>query len=532
MLCCNCSLDRETASTNKMATDPVKNRMHVFKNTGKDVDEMRRRRNEVTVELRKNKREETLQKRRNVPIGDSTDEDDIERTLASIDLEELVRNAANPEIPDQQLTAVQQCRKLLSSDKNPPIDELIATGVLPILVACLSRAEHPALQFEAAWALTNIASGNSAQTNKVVHAGAVPLFLQLLMSPHENVCEQAVWALGNIIGDGPMLRDYVIELGVVKPLLSFIKPEIPITFLRNVTWVIVNLCRSKDPPPPVVTIQELLPALHFLITHTDINVLVDTIWAISYVTDGGNEQIQMVIDSGIVPKLIPLLSHKDVKAQTAALRAVGNIVTGTDEQTQVVLNCDALSHLPELLSHQKEKICKEAVWFLSNITAGNKHQVQAIIDAGLLPKIVENLTKGEFQTQKEAAWAVSNLSISGTKEQVAALINCGVIPPFCNLLTCKDTTVINVVLDGLLNMLKMAGDNADQVANMIEECGGIDKIEELQSHEKVEIYKMAYDIIEQYFAGEEVDESLVPAAAESGFQFEPAADAPSDGFRF
>lgn len=33
---------------------------------------MRRRRNEVTVELRKNKREETLQKRRNVPITDST----------------------------------------------------------------------------------------------------------------------------------------------------------------------------------------------------------------------------------------------------------------------------------------------------------------------------------------------------------------------------------------------------------------------------------------------------------------------------
>lgn len=117
---------------------------------------------------------------------------------------------------------------------------------------------------------------------------AVPLFLRLLQSPHQNVCEQAVWALGNIIGelflvptqvcqnihntravcmmcvcvcvlsgDGPQCRDYVISLGVVNPLLSFISPSIPITFLRNVTWVMVNLCRHKDPPPPMETILEV-----------------------------------------------------------------------------------------------------------------------------------------------------------------------------------------------------------------------------------------------------------------------------------
>lgn len=59
------------------------------------------------------------------------------------------------------------------------------------------------------------------------------------------------------LGDGPQCRDYVISLGVVKPLLSFINPSIPITFLRNVTWVIVNLCRNKDPPPPMETVQEV-----------------------------------------------------------------------------------------------------------------------------------------------------------------------------------------------------------------------------------------------------------------------------------
>ena len=212
--------------------------------------------------------------------------------------------------PSKQLAAVQAARKLLSSDRNPPIDALIKSGILPVLVDCLSATNNPSLQFEAAWALTNIASGTSQQTQAVVEANAVPLFLELLRSPHQNVCEQAVWALGNIIGDGPHLRDYVISLGVVQPLLGFITPEIPISFLRNVTWVVVNLCRSKDPPPPVQTIREILPALNMLIHHADLNILVDTVWALSYLTDGGNEQIQMVIDSEVVRKLVPLLSHR------------------------------------------------------------------------------------------------------------------------------------------------------------------------------------------------------------------------------
>lgn len=377
-------------------------RIGTFKNRGRDQDEMRRRRNEVTVEIRKSKREESLLKRRNVPSELETGGDGSEvekpqtefRTLAS-----LVQGAASTE-SDLQLQAVKAARKLLSSDKNPPIDELITSGILPILVECLKRAENPALQFEAAWALTNIASGTSLQTQAVVESGAVPIFFQLLRSPAENVCEQAVWALGNIIGDGPHLRDYCINLGVVEPLLALIRPDISLSFLRNVTWVIVNLCRNKEPPPPIGTIQQLLPALAFLIKHDDVTILVDTVWALSYLTDGGNDQIQLVIDSGVVPFLVPLLSHKEVKVQTAALRAVGNIVTGNDEQTQVVLNCGALNHFPSLLTHSKEKINKEAVWFLSNITAGNQAQIQSVIEAGLIDLILHHLAKGEFLTQK------------------------------------------------------------------------------------------------------------------------------------
>jgi hypothetical protein len=241
----------------------------------------------------------------------------------------------------------------------------------------------------------------------------------------------------------------------------------------------------------------------------------------------------MVIDCGVVAFLVPLLNHPEVKVQTAALRAVGNIVTGTDDQTQVVLSHHALDYFPALLAHPREKINKEAVWFLSNITAGNQTQVQAVIDAGLIPMIIHHLTRGEFQTQKEAAWAISNLTISGRKEQVNYIVQQRVLPPFCNLLTVKDSQVIQVVLDGINNILKMAADDLDQISSEIEECGGLDKIERLQEHENEEIYKLAYEIVDTYFGGEEEDDTnVMPGQNTEGFQFDPNTQIPSEGFQF
>ena len=58
--------------------------------------------------------------------------------------------------------------------------------------------------------------------------GAVPILINLLSSPHFNVCEQAVWALGNITGDGAECRDYVIAEGIIPPLLQFVNETTPV----------------------------------------------------------------------------------------------------------------------------------------------------------------------------------------------------------------------------------------------------------------------------------------------------------------
>lgn len=400
-------------------------------------------------------------------------------------------------------------RRLLSTEDSLPVREVLASGVLPTLIALLASPDGR-VAFEAAWAVTNIAS--TEYTSAVVEAGALAPLAAGMMHGDAAVRDQCIWCLGNVAGDRPAFRDAVLgTAGAVEALLTNLRHPENIKLLRNATWTLSNFCRGKPAVAPAA-VAPLLPALAYLATSDDAAVAADALWGLCFLTDCGGEALidALLAAPGLLARIVATLGAEDCLLVNPALRIVGNLVSSVERHTQAAVDAGALPALVPLLGSARRAIKREACWAVSNVAAGSHGQIgAALATRGLLPAVLEAMRAGDWAVRKEAAWIICNAAAAGAAEHVCALVAGGVVEPLVAVLATDDARMITVVLDAVAAILavetrfKAAGNPAAALcrfAEQFEAHGAVGRLEELQEHASTEVYDKAYAILAKHYA--------------------------------
>jgi len=350
----------------------------------------------------------------------------------------------------------------------------------------------------------------------VRHPEAIPSFISLMTSPDKDVCENAMWVVGNIAaGEGtgvpgsssnsssaPSLgdmvdkspsvtvKDIVLAAGAMGPLLRCMERFTDTISLQRIgSWVISTLVETKVSPGKKnatgndntrieeFDLERLLNTLRRLLNIDDDDILSYTCWSLSHLCDGPASNIAAVVTSpvskdpsgGLVPRLVELLHHGNWKVTKPALRTIGNIVcaeydedtSALDEKplltdfTEVILECNAVPKLKSLINHCNREIQKEACWTLSNIAAGTVDQIQAVIASEAIPLLVKlvNNESTDQEVRSEACWVVLNATSCGSDQQIGVLVSEGCVSVLGLLL--EETNMVTMALEGLERVLQV-----------------------------------------------------------------------------
>ena len=259
--------------------------------------------------------------------------------------------------------------------------------------------------------MSNIAAGTSQHTLAVVAEGALKPLVALLKHINRDLVAMAVWAIGNIVADNGHFRDLAVENGLLASLLPLMD-EADSDVLQNVSWLVVNMCRTKNPSPSTKLISALSSKLKLLVECRDekvkimrenqtwpeidivlkkefsegsfsevsfgcLQIRVSGIWCLAYLSDNSADISDILLeDVGV----LDLLSNLPEKAgsnisflvncctfvfislcdcsvvlflclQLGGVRTIGNLLSGSDAQCDAVLQAGFIEALVALLPH-------------------------------------------------------------------------------------------------------------------------------------------------------------------------------------
>eukprot|EP01016_Furgasonia_blochmanni_P009265 TRINITY_DN13835_c0_g1_i4.p1 TRINITY_DN13835_c0_g1~~TRINITY_DN13835_c0_g1_i4.p1 ORF type:complete len:531 (-),score=92.78 TRINITY_DN13835_c0_g1_i4:61-1593(-) len=407
---------------------------------------------------------------------------------------------------------VKELRTIISEDSEGPFKECVAADLVPVLISLLNPGYEAFfdIQYEAAWCLSNIASGDTTHILYLIREGMLNTFVSLLNHQNTAMLEQVIWGLSNLTGDVHDIRMKVLECGIVPQLIRILKNEKTPNLLRVCSWMISNLVRGK-PYPPYEKVAELIPFVVSMLGSDDDDTVSEATWALSFLADGPDSQIEEILSfDGVVERICELMHHQSHDINVPALRTCANCLTSEDESViEEYLRHDALSGLSSFLNHIKKPLRREACWALSNILVGTFEHVDAVFRTEIPKRLYQMMQLEEFNIKREATLCFTNATCNGGFIHMQAMSDLGVFDALVYMLdTNLDSKLLYSVLDAVDSFFAYGEqimtdlDAMNPYVKKFEDLGGSKALEHLQDHDESDIYDKTYEIIEKYFIHE------------------------------
>jgi importin subunit alpha-6/7 len=499
------------------------------------LNKLIRKREESAIQLRKLKRKQHLAKKRAVQKNGGKALEPIPEELLQLKPEWVSAELINqiPSLGDEAysvqdriellinfikaskdspslLDPLQTLRKIISSEKVPPIYFIMKSGISMKLISLLNFND-PEIQYECLWCVLNLLMGPIHIGKLLMGQGIITSISTLLTNiqkkltlddQDKKLLDLCVWCIANLAADTRYDKDDRDQINSFIPAVLMVWKHLDLR--RNVSWAISNLCRDK----PLIgkkVLDKVLLMVHEGLESDDEEIVLNCCWALACLSDE-REDIEDIINLDTLKKLLTLLGQDSSSVTSPCLRALGNIVAGNNSQTQLVLDLGLVDKISVYLSSTKVSLKKETLWILSNITAGTDEQINLVLSHPCIHQVISCLNDPNLDIKKEALWVISNSTYAKSSNLVLKSLEFDILSYFSSILDIKDACVLLVALNAISNIFRSgklvycnSQGRLNEVAIKISEIGMLDKIEELQHHPNSRVYDKIVEIMQENY---------------------------------
>lgn len=258
----------------------------------------------------------------------------------------------------------------------------------------------------------------------VISEGFVAVLLAHSVSPHAELRDEAILALGAIASYDAPARDFVLNAGAMAPLLALIDAPTPLPTVRAVLATVSVLCGVTHPLthlPPWSVVQPALERVAVVLFCDDATAIVSACRCLAILLPG-------CVQASYDRRLVELLEHADIGVRRAVIATLRSVITYDEQQTQLLLRWELVPALRGCLRSSDVGLRVDVVR-LCAVLCGSKGQVQPLIEANVLQMLLTLMQVDEavrFQVAKIVKYASR-----GTPRQVSYLVDQDVVKIAC-----------------------------------------------------------------------------------------------------